>query len=783
MNIEEVVRCGSVFQTDLKVTIVEPGRRVITFVKNSRDYSIEPLSSDDSEDLTSEKYQSGDFGQWQCSCFGILGMVCFTEGPYLIVITDVERYGCIMGQHDVYTIRGKELVPLYYPCPNTDIENYYCSLFNQFDVLNNFYFSYTYNLANSLQANYSYKQCVKDDSGWIPLDAGVVTQKFKYNFVHSRKLSEYFGTRAEGFCLRVIHGHFAHTTVNLSGRSLTIHLIARRSRFYAGTRYRKRGITASGHVANDVETEQILEDVTCTDSIYSFVQVRGSTPTFWAQDTTKTIVKKPPLTYPQNDPAYTAPRKHVAELFTSYGVPLIMLNLLSDDTMTDEGQLSERYDCIVKSINAELPSTLQIQYIHRNIRGALERGDIHHMVTQLIEHSAKELGYFHLRHGTILSVQTGVLRTSCLDCLDRTSVVTMQLGLFIFQKQLEMLGIQVQNREVQEECNITSFTESTPINNEEFGFNRTLEPLLELFKNMFESMGDALAMQYAGSRALRKYEGTSNALSRSLQLLTTLKRRYSSHFTDADRQTLSNVFMGVLKPDRHPPPWTIDVDKYISCERFKCEYANLEWWVIPLMCFLKRLLKLEADVTRPWFNLFDKSGEYRLWLTMAKLLAEHRSNHCYGEFRNDHVNTAEDEEEGHAIATVLSPAFSILSPSAHSTRKKRLYTDYVEFERYRCYHITRVDNEGSSTMNSVRSVRDEERRALPPYIDTVDQTDRTCSPVLLNVRKPDKTQMLLSLEPWGIEGGDKSRVFGEVATIHCREVDFERYRRFVEPHG
>jgi hypothetical protein len=47
--------------------------------------------------------------------------------------------------------------------------------------------------------------------------------------------------------------------VHVFGRQLTLTLVARRSRHFAGTRYRKRGISAQGFVANEVETEQIVD--------------------------------------------------------------------------------------------------------------------------------------------------------------------------------------------------------------------------------------------------------------------------------------------------------------------------------------------------------------------------------------------------------------------------------------------------------------------------------------------------------------------------------------------
>ena len=48
------------------------------------------------------------------------------------------------------------------------------------------------------------------------------------------------------------------------GRIVYITLIARRSRFFAGARFLKRGVNEEGNVANEVETEQIVFEATTT---------------------------------------------------------------------------------------------------------------------------------------------------------------------------------------------------------------------------------------------------------------------------------------------------------------------------------------------------------------------------------------------------------------------------------------------------------------------------------------------------------------------------------------
>jgi hypothetical protein len=97
--------------------------------------------------------------------------------------------------------------------------------------------------------------------------------------------------------------------LDILGRRVFVTIIARRSRFFAGARYLKRGandqvclaiirhhLTKQGYVANDVETEQIVSDMMTTSfhapgprpfsnpSYTSYVQHRGSIPLHWSQD-------------------------------------------------------------------------------------------------------------------------------------------------------------------------------------------------------------------------------------------------------------------------------------------------------------------------------------------------------------------------------------------------------------------------------------------------------------------------------------------------------------------
>merc|ERR1719230_602073 len=161
------------------------------------------------------------------------------------------------------------------------------------------------------------------------------------------------------WCLGIIHGFFAYTKCSSSGWTFEIALIARRSRFYAGTRYHKRGVNVDGHVGNDVETEQML----CDDStrhlshghVMSFVQVRGSVPLFWSQEATA-INPKPPIQYHGCDPTLSATRLHFADLLTRYGTPPLVVNLMQAKKQdSDEVKLSKHFESAIERMNRELP--------------------------------------------------------------------------------------------------------------------------------------------------------------------------------------------------------------------------------------------------------------------------------------------------------------------------------------------------------------------------------------------------------------------------------------------
>lgn len=100
-------------------------------------------------------------------------------------------------------------------------------------------------------------------------------------------------------------------------------LISRRSRFRAGTRYKKRGLDENGRCANYVETEQIF---TYSSHTVSFVCTRGSVPLFWSQLGHK--YRPPPRlerTETENQQAF---RSHFEQEFAIYNGDTVAVSLI-----------------------------------------------------------------------------------------------------------------------------------------------------------------------------------------------------------------------------------------------------------------------------------------------------------------------------------------------------------------------------------------------------------------------------------------------------------------------
>ena len=89
-----------------------------------------------------------------------------------------------------------------------------------------------------------------------------------------------YNINTNDWLLKTMCGSVEVRTVYVGSRQAKAAVISRLSSERAGTRFQVRGVNDAGHVANFVESEQVIF---MGEELSSFVQIRGSVPLFWEQ--------------------------------------------------------------------------------------------------------------------------------------------------------------------------------------------------------------------------------------------------------------------------------------------------------------------------------------------------------------------------------------------------------------------------------------------------------------------------------------------------------------------
>ncbi|XP_077566614.1 polyphosphoinositide phosphatase [Stigmatopora nigra] len=531
------------------------------------------------------------------SAVGIVGFVRFLEGYYMVLITKRRKMADI-GGHSVYKIEDTTMV--YIPNDSVRVahpdEARYVRVFQTMDLSSNFYFSYSYDLSHSLQHNLTLLRRPyelwsssaasaedeantrnKQDSFDIFEDEGLPTQVVYgvraepyYKYVWNGNLLERVKDIVHpDWLMYIIHGFCGQSKLLIYGRPVHVTLFARRSSKFAGTRFLKRGANCEGDVANEVETEQIVHDASVMSftagSYSSFVQTRGSVPLYWSQDIS-TMMPKPPIRLDQADPYAHVAGLHFDQMLQRFGSPIIILNLVKKrEKRKHEKILSEELYPAVLNLNQFLPPQHGIEYIAWDMARYTKSKlcNVLDRLSMIAENVVKRTGFFvnrpdlycHTLHpderwgdlgGSISAngrVQTGVLRTNCVDCLDRTNTAQFMVGKCALAYQLFALGL---------------------IDKPKLQFDTDC---VRLFEELYEDHGDTLSLQYGGSQLVHRvktYRKIAPWTQHSKDIMQTLSRYYSNAFSDADRQDAINLFLQVYQPvESRPHLWDLPTDFYL----------------------------------------------------------------------------------------------------------------------------------------------------------------------------------------------------------------------------
>eukprot|EP01129_Flabellula_baltica_P005730 TRINITY_DN2092_c0_g2_i7.p1 TRINITY_DN2092_c0_g2~~TRINITY_DN2092_c0_g2_i7.p1 ORF type:complete len:1408 (+),score=290.74 TRINITY_DN2092_c0_g2_i7:24-4247(+) len=454
--------------------------------------------------------------------YGVMGIITIAQESFLIFITEVDAIGSFQGKN-CYQIKDTVFIPFdrrgeFRYGPHSNEKPPYNQV-QKFINSGTFYFSYEYPLTLSLQKQSEYGERLFNKPMWKTADR---------SFFWNQHISKHFiKNRFHNWVLVVIRGyvHFTHDQfLPQSQIRGSLGLISRISCLKAGTRFNSRGINDDGHVANFVETEQILIAQMQSEAIFSFVQIRGSVPVFWEQNFSKgkhkvVISRSPEATTP-------ASLKHFQFLRDEYE-HVHVVNLLSQKG-NKETDLSNSY----KEQFMRYPECGEFDFSNFDFHE--ECGNKHfERVVRIFDSidvplrdNLNRYGYFSMIGGDVVTLQDGTFRTNCLDCLDRTNVVQGTIAKESLINQLVQLRI-LKDRTIND---ISSFGKK--------------------FKILWADNGDNISMAYAGTGAMKSsYTRTGK---RSLagmfdDGLKSVTRMYINNFKDDTTQESIDYFLGNIE--------------------------------------------------------------------------------------------------------------------------------------------------------------------------------------------------------------------------------------------
>jgi hypothetical protein len=482
----------------------------------------------------------------------------------------------------VYKVIATEFLPLREKALHDPEEDTYLSLLKTLIKSSPLYFSYSFDLTNSFQ-----RQARQDPS--LPLWKRADDRFFWNRFVQSDLIDfRTSGGRqnpgqqhgADPYILPVMFGMLEIKQARIKGTPLALVLITRRSRHRAGTRYFSRGIDDEGHVSNFNETEQIVilnEDAPGMGGlaggagmqngkignssgkevlVMSYVQTRGSVPAFWAE--INTLHYTPKLQIRGVETALEAARAHFDEQIRLYG-DNYLVNLVNQKGR--ERQVKEAYEQVVKLLVSSPsegrqadqktdekfrtlePQTRQSQYdrlhyvyfdFHNETKGLkwhraqLLLDQLHDALLKQqyfrgVDMPADTEGRLEVRNQ-----QTSVVRTNCMDCLDRTNVVQSMLARWTLDRMLIDVGMLKHGE---------SFSD---------------DPAFEfMFRNLWADNADIVSKAYSGTGALKTdftRTGMRTKAGAMQDLSNSITRYFKNNYTDGPKQDGYDLFLGAYLP-------------------------------------------------------------------------------------------------------------------------------------------------------------------------------------------------------------------------------------------
>ncbi|KDR22712.1 Synaptojanin-1 [Zootermopsis nevadensis] len=393
--------------------------------------------------------------------YGCLGVLQLNAGEstalYLVLVTGCVSVGKI-GDSEVFRVTQTSFVSLRNQSQDEERIAEVRKLLNS----GTFYFSWSSSgeaLDITLCAQRRRKNAVTDN-------------RFFWNrMLHIHLLR--FSVNCSSWLLKAMCGSVEIRTVYVGHRQARAVIVSRLSCERAGTRFNVRGCNDEGHVANFVETEQVIF---LDNEVTSYVQTRGSVPLFWEQPGVQVGSHKVKMSR-GFEASVSSFDRHLKMIKERYGNQVIV-NLLGSSLIgSKEGEaiLSQLFQAHHRaSVHASDVPHIVFDY-HQECRGGNTRN-----LTKLkakVEKYMKSFSVYYAKGDEVISKQKGTIRTNCLDCLDRTNCVQTFFGLETLANQLHFLCL------MEKQQMVSRFE--------------------EVFRQMWINNGNEVSKIYAGTGAIQ----------------------------------------------------------------------------------------------------------------------------------------------------------------------------------------------------------------------------------------------------------------------------------------
>lgn len=501
-------------------------------------------------------------------CHGFLGLINIASDVFLCVITAKSLVASPRPGETINRVHGVEFhclnrntwdfvtldlngypIDLHDQGSGSTISEHPCTQLRKMLTNSSFYYSTDFDLTSSMQTRGTAQQAsARNPAGQVVSTLESTDASFLWNAYMMTELVKFRDNlpdfeRAEldkcGFLTTLIRG-FAETVNTRIGNfdensiSCRLTIISKLSCRMAGTRFLARGIDDDGFVANFVETETILyterkEQEQNAQVCCAFLQVRGSVPFFWEQDS-QLLSNKVQITR-SIDAAQPAFERHMDYLCNKYG-SIHVINLLSREK-SHENELTQRYHGHIRKLN-EAGGSHSTDPDSGTSRGGLVTVtdfDFHHEVSKQgysaatrvlnrVIDAMEEYGYYSEDSSNPnVTLQNGVFRTNCLDCLDRTNMI---------QQVLSRQALQIFLDRSHMGCNPDFWSKHNIL---------------------WADNGDQLSQIYAGTNALKTSytrSGKMNLAGAIADVGKSVGRLYINNFTDKTKQNTTDVLLGRL---------------------------------------------------------------------------------------------------------------------------------------------------------------------------------------------------------------------------------------------